>query len=377
MTSIYLHIPYCKRKCTYCNFHFKISQRDKMKMIKSMQIEITQRKDYLKGQKVSSIYFGGGTPSILTTSDIKKLLKNIYQNHQINKDAEITIECNPEDLTVSKLSTYKKIGVNRLSIGVQSFDNTDLQFMNRSHNSEKAIQSIKLAKDLGFNNISIDLIYGLPNQTLKKWEKNLDIMFSLDIQHFSAYTLTVEKKTTLYHLVEKGKVKQLSEDNVINQFNLLQKKAKEQGFIHYEISNFGKEGRFSKHNSSYWKNKHYLGIGPSAHSYNGKHRRWNLSSNTNYISNIEKKSIYFKEEKLSLSEKYNEYIFTSLRTIWGVDVFIIKKRYGNNIKCHFLKEIIKWQVNKHVKCNSNIYTLTSKGKIVADSISSDLFIISS
>ena len=346
-------------------------------MLKSIHKEIEERKDYLRGQKISSIYFGGGTPSILSLAEISNLLKSIKKNYLINDAVEITIECNPDDLTATKLSLYKKIGVNRLSIGIQSFNNADLKFMNRSHNSEEAIKSINLAKDLGFKNITIDLIYGLPNQTLKNWEDNLDIMFSLNLQHFSAYSLTVEKKTALYHLIKSRKVKQLSDDKIIDQFNLLQAKAKEQGFLHYEISNFSKEGWFSKHNSSYWGDNHYLGIGPSAHSYNGDYRRWNISSNTKYISNVNSNSIYYEEEKLSITQKYNEYIFTSLRTIWGIDKNIIKKRYGDEIKSHFLKEIKKWETKKYIDSKSTIYTLTSKGKVFADSIASDLFIVSS
>jgi oxygen-independent coproporphyrinogen-3 oxidase len=274
-----------------------------------------------------------------------------------------------------KLLSYKKIGVNRLSIGVQSFDNEDLEFMNRSHNSKEAIQSIKLAKELGFENITIDLIYGLPNQTLKDWENNLEIIFSLGIQHFSAYSLTIEEKTALYYLVKNKKVAVLSDKKTIDQFNLLQVKAKEQDFEHYEISNFGKKGYFSKHNTAYWKNNHYLGIGPSAHSYNGNTRRWNISSNTKYISNINTNTSYFEVEKLSVTEQYNEYIFTSLRTIWGADNTIIKKRYGAKIELHFLNQIPKWETKNYIVINSSIYTLTESGKAFADTIASDLFIV--
>jgi oxygen-independent coproporphyrinogen-3 oxidase len=247
--------------------------------------------------------------------------------------------------------------------------------MNRSHNAKEAINSINLAQKLGFKNITIDLIYGLPNQTLAKWEKNLKVMFNLNIPHFSAYALTIEKKTALYHLVKNKKVTELSERKTIAQFNLLQVKAKEQGFVHYEISNFGKARNFSRHNTAYWKNNHYIGIGPSAHSYNGNSRRWNISSNTKYISNVNAKSSYFEEEVLSLSEQYNEYIFTSLRTIWGINKVTIKKRYGNKITSHFLKEIAKWENKDYIIMKLNSYTLTRNGKIFADKIASDLFIV--
>ena len=375
MASIYIHIPYCKQKCTYCDFHFIISLKNKNKMLESMHKEIRQRKDYLKGQKISSIYFGGGTPSILTSSEIHDFLNSIYNSYQVNKDVEITIECNPDNLTASKLSLYKGIGINRLSIGVQSFDDQELKFMNRSHSSKEAIDSIQLAKEIGFQNISIDLIYGLPNQTLRDWKNNLRIMFELGIQHFSAYSLTIEEKTALYHLVKNKKVKMLSDKKIIDQFNLLQVEAKEQGFIHYEISNFGFEGYFSKHNSAYWQGKYYLGIGPSAHSYNGNNRGWNIASNTKYISSISANINCFNVEELTTTQQYNEYIFISLRTIWGVNLHLIKSIYGKKTELYFLNEIKKWEEKKYVISNSNIYTLTIKGKVFADSIASDLFIV--
>ena len=340
-----------------------------------MHKEIEERMHYINGQEISSIYFGGGTPSILSISEIRAFLKNIYKIYSINEDAEITIECNPDDLTAVKLSSYKRMGVNRLSIGVQSFDDADLKFMNRSHNAKEALNCIRLAKKAGFENITIDLIYGLPNQTLTNWKNTLGIMFSLGIQHFSAYSLTIEEKTVLYHLVKNKKVTVLTDEKTIAQFNLLQVKAKEQGFIHYEISNFGKEGYFSKHNIAYWRKNHYLGIGPSAHSYNGNTRRWNISSNTKYISNINANTSYFEQEILSIEQDYNEYIFTSLRTIWGANKDIIKSRYGAEIELHFLNEITKWEVKKYVVINSNIYTLTAIGKTFADTVASDLFIV--
>lgn len=340
-----------------------------------MQKEIITRKDYLNGKKISSIYFGGGTPSILNPSEITNFLKKIYKTYPVNENAEITIECNPDDLTAFKLLSYKKIGVNRLSIGIQSFNDADLKFMNRSHNSKEAIKSVRQAKEIGFENITIDLIYGLPNQTLKKWGENLEVMFNLGIQHFSAYSLTIEEKTALYHLVKKKKVIPLTDKKTIEQFNLLQEKAKAKGFKHYEISNFGIEGYFSKHNTAYWKGNHYLGIGPSSHSYNGKSRRWNISSNTKYISNINANTNYFEEEILTISQQYNEYIFTSLRTIWGVDKSTINKKYGSKIELYFAKEITKWEGKKYVVSNKNIYTLTVMGKAFADTIASDLFIV--
>lgn len=345
-------------------------------MLESIRQEIKERNQYLGKKKVSSIYIGGGTPSILKASEIKYLIRNIYKSHIIRESVELTIECNPEDLTEDKLKEYKNIGINRLSIGVQSFNDTDLKFMNRSHNAQQAISSVLLAKNMGFKNITIDLIYGLPNQKLKNWERNIDIMLSLGIQHFSAYVLTAEKKTRLNHLIKNKKIKPLNDDKIITQFNLLQKKAKKSGFIHYEISSFGQKGHFSKHNTAYWRNDHYLGVGPSAHSYNGDSRRWNISSNTRYMYNIRNNMPYFKLEKLSPNEKYNEYIFTSLRTIWGINKNHVKKIYGEEKTSHFLNEIKKWEIKEYIKSDKNIYTLTSSGKAFADLIASDLFIIS-
>tara|TARA_B100000902_G_C27321463_1_gene924908 strand:+ start:3149 stop:4183 length:1035 start_codon:yes stop_codon:yes gene_type:complete len=342
-------------------------------MIRSMRQEIIQRRNYLNNKIVSSIYFGGGTPSILSPIEIKKFINDISKFYLVSSNAEITIECNPDDLTKKKLLSFKKIGINRLSIGVQSFHDSDLKFMNRSHSSKDAIKSIHLAKKTGFKNITIDLIYGLPNQKVQDWENNLDILFSLDIQHFSAYSLTVESKTPLSHLVKTQKVMMLSDEKIIEQFNLLQIKASEKGFIHYEISNFGKEGHFSRHNTAYWKNHNYLGIGPSAHSFNGKTRRWNTSSNKKYISNIASKTSYFELEELNITQQYNEYILTSLRTIWGVNINLIKESYGNHFEVYFLKQVKKWTQKKFITVDSNIYKLTASGKVLADTIVSDLF----
>ncbi|MDG1425810.1 MAG: radical SAM family heme chaperone HemW [Flavobacteriales bacterium] len=375
MASIYIHIPYCKQRCVYCDFHFSIIQKDKLEMLKCIKIEIANRKDYLNNELIDTLYFGGGTPSILEKSEIKGILKHLHNTFKISTNAEITIECNPDDLTLDKLKALKQIGINRLSIGVQSFKDKDLEFMKRSHNANEAIKSIKLAQNIGFNNITIDLIYGLPNQSIADWEQNIEQAFDLDIQHLSAYALTVENKTILSHMVKKNKVKILSDNNVIKQFNILQNKAEKKGFIHYEISNFGKKGFFSKHNSGYWKSIHYLGIGPSAHSYNGHIRRSNISSNKKYIRNIILGLDYFEDEFLSESEQYNEYIYTSLRTIWGIDINTIAKKYSYEVFSHFQNEISKWENKKFIISDKKKYTLTRSGKSFADMIASDLFIV--
>ena len=375
LASIYIHIPYCKQRCVYCDFHFSIIQKDKLEMLKCIKIEIANRKDYLNNELIDTLYFGGGTPSILEKSEITGILKHLHNTFNISTNAEITIECNPDDLTLDKLKALKQIGINRLSIGVQSFKDKDLEFMKRSHNANEAINSIKLAQNIGFNNITIDLIYGLPDQSIADWEQNIKQAFDLDIQHLSAYALTVENKTILSQMVKKKKIKILSDTKVIKQFNILQSKAEEKGFIHYEISNFGKKGFFSKHNSGYWKSIHYLGIGPSAHSYNGYIRSSNISSNKKYIRNINLGLDYFEDEFLSESEQYNEYIYTSLRTIWGIDIDTIAKKYSEGILSHFQDEISKWENKKFITSDKKKYTLTRSGKSFADMIASDLFIV--
>tara|TARA_B110000116_G_scaffold101010_1_gene87831 strand:+ start:1899 stop:3023 length:1125 start_codon:yes stop_codon:yes gene_type:complete len=373
LAGIYIHIPYCKQACSYCNFHFRITQKDKAEMLKCINLELELRQLYLKNKTIETIYFGGGTPSILSKSEIKSILDSISNIYKIKENAEITLECNPDDLTKNKLIAVKEVGINRLSIGVQSFVDADLKFMNRSHNATQSKSCIQMAQQVGFNNITIDLIYGLPNQSLSDWKKNLNKMFALDIPHFSSYALTIEEKTVLKHLVEQKKIIPLKDEIVIEQFSILMELAQQKGFVHYEISNFGKAGFYSKHNTSYWKNKHYLGVGPSAHSFNGNSRSWNVSSNKQYIQKIKKGEDYFETEKLSISQQYNEYVFTSLRTIWGVNLEIIKERFGKQI--HFLKEIKKWERKKNIKKCKNTYTLTKSGKIFADAIGSDLFII--
>ena len=373
MAGIYIHIPYCKKKCIYCNFYFQISQKNKKELIKSIIKEMELRKNYLKNLSISTVYFGGGTPSILEKEEIKKILNQIYKVFNINDDAEITMECNPEDINLSKLKFLKTIGFNRLSIGVQSFNNSDLKLLNRTHNSSQAINCILQAKKIGFKNISIDLIYGLPNQSLKKWKLNMVELFKLDVSHFSAYQLTVEKNTFLNKLLNKGEIQLPKENTVLSQYKLLLKMSKKFGYINYEISNFGKANYFSEHNISYWRNNYYIGIGPSAHSYNGVERRWNVSSNSKYINNINDEKIFYKKEILSKNQKYNEYVFTSLRTIYGVDSKYIERKFGKKIKDHFIREIKKWEALKLNKINTK-YFLNNEGKLHADTISSDLFI---
>ena len=344
-------------------------------MLKSIKKEIKLRQLYLNSAKISSIYFGGGTPSILNKEEIKSLIHTIYNNFRVDPDAEITLECNPDDLNKKKLLELKKIGVNRLSIGIQSFDDADLKFMNRSHNAKEALSCIQFAKETGFENITIDLIYGLPNQSNEYWKKNLAQMLTLDIQHFSAYSLTVEPKTKLKYLIDKKLITPLDDKVTVEHFNTLVEIATENNFVHYEISNFGKEGFFSKHNTAYWKNKHYLGVGPSSHSFNGRSRQWNIASNKQYIKKVNEDDSYFEVEDLSNNQQYNEYIFTALRTIWGVELDYIDNQFGKEALNYFKKQVINWENKEKIKHDEGAYTLTKKGKVYADAIASDLFIV--
>lgn len=375
LAGIYIHIPYCKKACSYCNFHFKTSQKDKSEMLECINLELEIRKGYLNNKSIETIYFGGGTPSILNRIEINRILKTILNNYKIKESVEITLECNPDDLDEQKLINLKEAGINRLSIGIQSFTEHDLTLMNRSHTKKQSENCLKLAKKIGFENISVDLIYGLPNQSLSDWEKNLQKLFAFNIPHFSAYALTIEDKTALKYLVEKKKINLPEEQVLLEQFNALMQLATEKKYIHYEISNFAKEDGISKHNSAYWKRKYYLGIGPSAHSYNGTTRSWNLSSNKKYIQNLLEEKTCVQQEKLSTKEQYNEYVFTSIRTIWGVNTTTIKTQFGIKCQAYFLKEVQKWEQQERIKRSKEIYTLTSSGKFIADSIAADLFMI--
>ena len=375
MAGIYIHVPFCKQKCNYCNFHFSTKQDNVEELVSGMIIELDQRKSYLKTKKIDSIYFGGGTPSIIDVKHIINIIEKIYSLFDVKKTAEITMEFNPDDIKKEKLNKLRQAGINRLSIGIQSFNNEDLIFMNRSHNAKEAISSIKLAKECGFNNMSIDLIYGVQNQTDKTWKKNLNQMFELEIDHFSAYALTVEPDTKLNYLIKKKRVQPTSELKAENHFKILQEESLKMGYEQYEISNFCRKNKFAQHNTSYWKDKAYLGIGPSAHSYNGESRRWNISNNLKYITLINNSEKYFDEEKLSPTQKYNEYTLTSLRTIWGVSLDYLENNFDQHIVSHFKKNARKWIDNKNIILEKNNERLTNKGMLFADAISSDLFII--
>lgn len=331
------------------------------------------RKDYLEGEFITSIYFGGGTPSLIETSAIRNILDVIENNFTVVKDAEITLEANPDDLTGGKLHDLAEAFVNRLSIGAQSFSDSDLRFMNRTHTAADAVRAVKAAQDAGFSNISIDLIYGTPGMTTEQWKKNLDIAFTLDVPHLSCYCLTVEEKTKLFQLVRDKKVPDVNEDSATEHFSLLMDMAKQKGFEHYEISNFCRDEMYSKHNTSYWKREKYLGFGPSAHSFNGDSRQWNVSNISGYIESIGKEIIPCEKEILTASQKFNEYVMTSLRTQWGCDVKVITNEFGEKFEQHFLEKSKKYLQDKLMEQKENIFLLARKGKFFADRIAADIF----
>ncbi len=374
MSGIYIHIPFCKQACHYCDFHFSTSIKKKGALVAMLCKEITLRKNELSSNNIETIYFGGGTPSLLSSEELKQIFDTIYSNFEVMEDAEITLEANPDDLTVENLESLKNAGINRLSIGVQSFFEEDLKMMNRAHNSTEALESIKMAKKY-FENISIDLIYGIPGMSNERWTKNIEIALSLGLPHFSCYALTIEPNTALKKMIEKGQVKPVDDEAARSHFDILTRTLKEEGFIHYEFSNYGKPDYFSKNNTAYWFGKPYLGIGPSAHSYDGKIRKWNVSNNTLYNKSLEIEKLPLEEEELTLSDRYNEYVMTRLRTMWGIDINEVEEKFGYPYKEHLLHEASKEVELGLLEQNEEVLTVTQKGKFLSDGIASNLFFI--
>lgn len=374
MAGIYLHIPFCTQKCHYCNFFSLASKKNTDAFVSAICQEIILQKNYLQNEVVSTIYFGGGTPSLLKSDDLNKILESLFSNYQIAEDAEITLEANPDDLNFEKLKELSTSAINRLSIGIQSFDNEDLQFLNRSHSSLQASEAIANALLLGLSNISIDLIYGIPTLTNEKWITNIEKAIKSGVQHISAYSLTVEANTAFDLFIKKGKIKAPEEEKSAYQFEILMDIMKKEGFIHYEISNFCKENFYSKHNSNYWKQLKYLGLGPSAHSFNLESRQWNVANLQQYINDINAGNIPFEKEILTDSQKFNEFIMTGLRTIWGVNLNEIQIKFGEKNYTNLTKNSSKYIDNETIIIQNNHMILTEKGKFLADGIASDLFI---
>lgn len=380
MSGIYIHIPFCKQACHYCDFHFSTSIKKKEELLSALKTELVLRKQEFQGQIVETIYFGGGTPSILTIGELRLLIEEVYRNYQVVENPEITLEANPDDLLSVQAQSrtifeeYLDIGINRLSIGIQSFFEDDLKSMNRAHSANEAKECLENATKY-FDNITIDLIYGIPNMSLEKWNENLRSAFNFGINHISAYALTVEPKTALDIFIKKGTYPSLNDDLALKHFNLLVSETEKKGFIQYEVSNFGKPDYFSKHNTSYWQGKPYLGIGPSAHSFNGKRRSWNVANNTKYIQSISQHKLPSEIEDLSGKDMFNEYVMTGLRTIWGISLDKIKSEFGSEYK-----ESLEISAEKYIKDGllfreNQILKTTNKGKFLADGIASDLFIL--
>ncbi|HQG68074.1 MAG TPA: radical SAM family heme chaperone HemW [Paludibacteraceae bacterium] len=372
MAGIYIHIPFCIQRCSYCNFFSVVSINLVNEVINAIIKELSIRKDYLKNEPVQTIYFGGGTPSLLTIQQIEKLLNTVYKNFSVEKNAEITFEANPDDLTKKYLFDLKKVGINRLSIGIQSFDDDKLKILNRRHNATQAHEAVREAQKAGFSNISIDLIYGLPIQSLDEWGADLDKAFSLSIQHLSAYGLTFEEKTLLSKQKEKKIIEPADEELMIKMYELLLEESSKKGFDAYEISNFSLPGFYSRHNSSYWNQTAYLGVGPSAHSYNGISRQWNVAAIQKYTEGILKNSSFYEQEILSLEDRYNEYVLLGLRTKNGINIDALEQNFGTELKDFCLENIKTFIDNeKAYRCGSFL-RLNTKGKLISDTIIAQL-----
>jgi len=383
MAGIYLHIPFCKQACYYCDFHFSTSLKRKEEMILALVKELKLRKEELQNEMIESIYFGGGTPSLLTIVEIQLLVDTVYKNYEVVDNPEITLEANPDDLNDDQIEKLKNTKINRLSIGIQSFFNEDLKALNRAHSAEEAKRSLSVATRY-FNNITIDLIYGIPTMSNARWTENLKIAFDSGVNHISSYALTIEPKTALDTFIKKGKYPPIDEEKALNHFNILVEETEKKGFKQYEISNFGKHDCFSKHNTSYWIGRSYMGIGPSAHSYNGTHRSWNVSNNAKYLKAIQSDTIPQEIEKLTVKDKFNEKIMTGLRTIWGISMNEIVLNFGTDYYEHLLKnskEFINQQFLEIVTFsdsnnnNLEVLKITIKGKFLVDGIASELFMI--
>lgn len=373
---IYIHIPFCKQKCSYCNFHFSTSLNFKEEMLRAMKTEIQLRKDELQKRSLKSLYFGGGTPSILSVDEINSLIDEVLHHFSFEKDIEITLEANPDDLDKNFLKQLAGTPVNRLSIGTQSFFEEDLKLMNRAHTASEAEGSIKRAQDFGFENLSIDLIYGSPTSNLEIWKENLHKTIALEVPHISSYALTVEPKTALDNWISKGKVKSPKEEEQNREFYYLSDFLKDHGFEHYEVSNFAKPGFYSRHNSSYWKYQEYLGIGPSAHSYNGFDvRSWNVANNQQYIKKLSTKLLAKEEEILSKEDQFNEMIMIGLRTIWGVDLESLKEKFEDRFLKHFQQEIKQKMEEGILIIEKDHLKIPEKHWFMADGIASDLFMV--
>ncbi|MGJ5642589.1 radical SAM family heme chaperone HemW [Formosa sp. S-31] len=374
MSGIYIHIPFCKQACYYCDFHFSTSLKKKEELIEALISELEIRQEEFENEIVNTIYFGGGTPSLLTLEEINAIIAAVYRYYKVTENPEITLEANPDDLSEEKIISLLKSPVNRLSIGIQSFFEADLKLMNRAHNAEEAKTCLKIATQY-FDNISVDLIYGIPGATHEQWKSNIQTVLDFNIPHISSYALTVEPKTALENFIRKGKIEDVDEAMAQEQFHMLIDILQNAEFIHYELSNFGKSGYFSKNNSAYWQGKKYIGIGPSAHSYNGTARSWNIANNARYIKSIQAGVLPKEEEVLTLQDRYNEYVMTGLRTVWGVSLNTIASEFGMAYKNYILEQSDKYFQQELLYIEDENIKVTTKGKFLSDGIASHLFML--
>lgn len=374
MAGLYIHIPFCKKACHYCNFHFSTNQKHKQDFIEALCKELQLRAKEFKSTPLESIYFGGGTPSLLSLEDLNTIFHTIDNSYNIKTDAEITLEANPDDLLLKKIQALASTPINRLSIGIQSFFDEDLQLMNRTHSAKEARRCIEMATSY-FDNITIDLLYGMPQMSNVRWQKNLQIAFDLKLNHLSCYALTVEPKTALAYFIKTAQYPPLNDAVAAQHFQTLVTATTKAGFTHYEVCSFGKPGYFSKHNTSYWLGKPYLGVGPSAHSFDGKNRSWNVSNNKQYINTIAKNESPLTSELLTLENRFNEYIMTGLRTMWGVSLKRIEEEFGLGVQISLLKNAHGYLASETLKIEDAHLKMTPKGQFLTDGIASDLFIV--
>ena len=371
MAGIYIHIPFCKTRCIYCDFYSTTRSELKSQYIRALCRELTERKEYLKGEAVETIYFGGGTPSQLSEEDFKEVFKTIEQVYGTREATEITLEANPDDLTEEYIGMLHTLPFNRISMGIQTFDDATLQLLNRRHNATQAIEAVKHCRQAGFQNISIDLIYGLPGETDQRWTQDLQQAVSLDVEHISAYHLIYEEGTPLYKMLQQHSVSQVDEDSSLNFFSTLIDTLSAAGYEHYEISNFCKSGMYSRHNTSYWQGIPYLGCGPSAHSFDGGSREWNVASLNQYLSSVEQGQRQHETEQLDTRTRYNEYIITGLRTMWGISTEELKKKFGDRLSKYCLEQARSYLENGKLELHNDRLTLTREGIFISDGIMSD------
>ncbi len=374
MAGIYIHVPFCKQACHYCDFHFSTQLGKKASMVEALQKELELRKGEFQSMTVETIYFGGGTPSVLETSELNMLINTVYEHYEVIENPEITLEANPDDLSKNRIVQLTKSPINRLSIGIQSFYDEDLKLMNRAHDATEAEDCIREAKKY-FDNITVDLIYGIPGMDNNRWKANIKKALAFELPHISSYALTVEPKTALKRFIEKGVIPNVDDEQAQEQFNILVEILEQHGFVNYEISNFGKPGYFSKNNTAYWLGKKYIGIGPSAHSFDGENRGWNVRNNIKYVRALENGIVPMEIEALTKRDRYNEYVMTGLRTIWGVSLDKIEKDFGEKYTDYLNQQAKKYVEQDLISFADGKLLATSKGKFLVDGIASNLFMV--